>query len=192
MRVLYMVPFPGMGMISKRPVTKIEDLKGIKFRSFGPAASRFGELVGATPQVIQASELSQAFTMGIVDAMLTSSTTGVATQAWDYAKYFIDLQATHAKETIIVNQQAFNGLPPDIQAAVLKAATTAEKRGWEWSKREGEETKARLAKEGMTIITPDEKFLADLRKVGASLAQEWEQRAGAEGTAALKEFRAGK
>lgn len=188
-QVLYVVPFPGMGMISKRPVTKMEDLKGMKFRSFGPAASRFAEMVGATPTVLQAAEVSQAFTVGIVDSMLTSSTTGVATQAWDYAKYFIDLQATHSKQTIIVNQQAFKGLPQDIQAAVLKAAATAEKRGWEWSSKEGEETKARLVKEGMTIITPDEKFIAELRKVGAALAQEWEKRAGADGTAALKDFR---
>ena len=187
--VLYTVPFPGMGMISKRPVNRMEDMKGTKQRSWGPAASRFAELVGATPTVLQASELSQAFTVGIVDATLTSSTTGVATQAWDYAKYFVDLQATHSKDTIIVNTQAFKALPQDLQAAVLSAAAAAEKRGWEWSKREGEETKARLAKEGMTIITPDAQFLADLRKVGDVLAQDWEKRAGPEGAAVLKEFR---
>ena len=187
--VLYTVPFPGMGMISKRPVNKMEDMKGTKQRSWGPAASRFAELVGATPTVLQASELSQAFTVGIVDATLTSSTTGVATQAWDYAKYFVDLQATHSKDTIIVNTQAFKALPQDLQAALLDAAAAAEKRGWEWSKREGEETKARLAKEGMTILTPDPQFLAELRKVGDVLAQDWEKRAGPEGAAVLKAFR---
>jgi TRAP-type C4-dicarboxylate transport system substrate-binding protein len=187
--VLYTVPFPGMGMISKHPVTKLADMKGTKQRSWGPAASRFAELVGATPTVLQASELSQAFTVGIVDATLTSSTTGVATQAWDYAKYFIDLQATHSKDTIIVNTKAFNALPKDVQDAVWKAAAEAEKRGWEWSKREGEETKARLAKEGMTILTPDAAFQAELRKVGEVMIADWEKRAGAEGAAALKAFR---
>ena len=187
--ILYTVPFPGMGMISKAPVTKVADMKGTKQRSWGPAASRFAELVGATPTVLQASELSQAFTVGIVDSTLTSSTTGVATQAWDYAKYFVDLQATHSKDTIIVNTKAFNALPKDIQDAVWKAAGEAEKRGWEWSKREGEETKARLAKEGMTILAPDAAFQAELRKVGEVMIQDWEKRAGADGTAALKAFR---
>ena len=187
--ILYTVPFPGMGMLSKVPITKVADMKGMKQRSWGPAASRFAELVGATPTVLQASELSQAFTVGIVDATLTSSTTGVATQAWDYAKYFVDLQATHSKDTIIVNTKAFAALPKDVQDAVWRAAREAEKRGWDWSKREGEETKARLAKEGMTILTPDPAFQAELRKVGATMVQDWEKRAGAEGTAALKAFR---
>jgi len=188
--VLYSVPFPGMGMISKTPITKLSDMKGTKQRSWGPTASRFAELVGATPTVLQASELGQAFTVGIVDSTLTSSTTGVATQAWDYAKYFIDLQATHSKDTIIVNTAAFKALPQDIQQAVLKAAADAEKRGWDWSIREGEETKARLAKEGMIIITPDPAFMADLRKVGEAMARDWEKRAGPDGVAALKELHA--
>lgn len=184
--ILYTVPFPGMGMISKQPVTKLADMKGTKQRSWGPTASRFAELVGATPTVLQASELGQGFTMGVVDSTLTSSTTGVATQAWDYAKYFIDLEATHSKDTIIVNTKAFEALPKDIRDAVLKAAADAEKRGWEWAVREGEETKARLAKEGMIILKPDAAFLAELRTVGDTMARDWEKRAGPDGAAVLK------
>lgn len=189
MRVLYIVPFPGMGMISKKSITKLEDLKGSKFRSFGPAATRFATAVGATPTTIQASELSQAFTVGIVDTMLTSATTGVATQAWDYAKYFIDVNAAHSKDTIIINEAAFKALAPDIQDAILKASAAAEVRGLEWSKREDEDTKARLVKEGMTIIKPDAAFQTELQKLGVTLAEDWEKRAGADGAKVLSEFR---
>ena len=121
--------------------------------------------------------------------MLTSSTTGVATQAWDYAKYFIDVNAAHSKDTIIINEAVFKGLPEDLQQAILKAAAAAEVRGLEWSKREDEETKARLVKEGMTIIKPDAAFQAELQKLGIVLAEDWEKRAGADGTKVLNEFR---
>jgi len=187
--VLYTVPFPGMGMISKQPITKMSDMKGTKQRSWGPTASRFAELVGATPTVLQASELSQGFSMGLVDATLTSSTTGVATQAWEYAKYFIDLEATHSKDTIIINTKVFQGLSKDLQDAILKAAADAEKRGWEWAVREGEETKARLAKEGMIIVKPDAAFLADLKKVGDTMAKDWEKRAGPDGATVLQQMK---
>ncbi len=187
--ILYTVPFPGMGMISKKPVHKLEDLKGTKFRAFGPAAVRFGAIVGATPTVIQASELAQAFTTGIVDSTLTSASTGVATQAWDYAKYFVDLNAAHSKDTIMVNQAAFRALPEDIQAAVRKAAANAEVRGLEWSKKEHEETKARLEKEGMIIIKPDAAFKAELAKLGEAMAEDWEKRAGPVGAAVLQASR---
>jgi len=188
--VLYTVPFPGMGMISKNPITKVADMKGTKQRSWGPTASRFAELVGATPTVLQASELSQGFSMGLVDSTLTSSTTGVATQAWEYAKYFIDLEATHSKDTIIINTKVFQGLPKDLQDALLKAAADAQKRGWEWAAREGEETKARLAKEGMIILKPDPAFLAELKKVGDTMAADWEKRAGPDGTTVLRQMKA--
>ena len=62
-------------------------------------------------------------------------------------------------------------------------------RGLEWSKREDEETKARLVKEGMTIIKPDAAFQAELQKLGIVLAEDWEKRAGADGTKVLNEFR---
>jgi TRAP-type C4-dicarboxylate transport system substrate-binding protein len=189
MRVLYVVPFPGMGLISKKAINKIEDMKGSKFRSFGPAATRFASLVGATPTTIQASEVSQAFTMGIVDTMLTSSTTGVATQAWDYAKYFIDVNAAHSKDTIIINEAVYKGLPQDIQQAIVKAAAAAEVRGLEWSKKEDADTKARLVKEGMTIIKPDAAFQAELQKIGLVMAADWEKRAGPDGAKVLTEYR---
>jgi len=186
---LYVVPFPGMGMISKGPVEKLSDLKGTKFRAWGPAAVRFAEQVGANPTVVQASELAQAFQVGIVENTLTSASTGVATQAWDYAGYFIDLNCAHSKDTIIVNKAIFEGLPKDIQDAILEAAETAEKRGWEWSKAENDETKATLAKNGMQVVTPTPRFMDELKKVGDALAAEWEKRAGPDGTALLQAYR---
>jgi TRAP-type C4-dicarboxylate transport system substrate-binding protein len=188
-QVLYVVPFPGMGMVSKKPINRLADLKGMRFRSFGPAASRFGELVGATPTVIQASELSQAFTVGAIDSTLTSASTAVSTKSWEYAKYFIDLQAAHTKQTIIVNTAAFKALPADIQAAVLKASAAAEQRGWAASRREADETRERLVKEGVIIVKPDEAFRGELGKLGVTLASDWEKRAGAEGTGVLKAYR---
>jgi len=188
-QTLFVVPFPGMGMISKGPVTKVEDLKGTKFSAWGPVAVRFGEAVGATPAVVQAPELAQAFMVGIVDNTLASASTAVATSGWDYAKYFIELRAAHAKDYFIVNQAAFKALPQDIQEIVLKAAATAEKRGWEWSEKEHEDNKATLRSKGMNVVEPDPVFLAGLRKIGDQLAEAWVKKAGADGEAVLKEYR---
>ena len=188
-QTLFVAPFPGMGMISKHPVTKIEDLKGTKFSAWGPVAVRFGEAVGATPTVVQAPELAQAFLVGIVDNTLASASTAVATQGWDYAKYFIELRAAHAKDYFIVNQAAFKALPQDIQDIVLKAAAIAEKRGWEWSEKEHEDNKVTLRSKGMNVVDPDPVFLAGLRAIGDKLAVDWAKKAGPDGEAVLKEYR---
>jgi len=41
----------------------------------------------------------------------------------------------------------------------------------------------------MTIIKPDAAFQAELQKLGIVLAEDWEKRAGADGTKVLNEFR---
>jgi len=41
-------------------------------------------LLKATPTTVQTPEIPQAFSTGIVDAMVTSPSTGVSSQSWDY------------------------------------------------------------------------------------------------------------
>jgi TRAP-type C4-dicarboxylate transport system substrate-binding protein len=73
--------------------------------------------------------------------------------------------------------------------AVLKASAAAEQRGWAASRREADETRERLVKEGVIIVKPDEAFRGELSKLGVTLATDWEKRAGAEGAGVLKAYR---
>ena len=60
---------------------------------------------------------------------------------------------------------------------------------WAASRREADETRERLVKEGVIIVKPDEAFRGELGKLGVTLASDWEKRAGAEGTGVLKAYR---
>ena len=177
-----------MGLISKEPFTDISKFKGMRFRSFGKNASRFGEIVEAVPTVIQASEVAQAFSLGTVDAMLTSASTGVATQAWDYAGYFAELGMAHAKNLVIVNKDAFNGLSEATRKIIIEAAQNAEKRGWEFSEEEGKTTSAKLREAGMTVEKPSPEFAAQLREVGNQMSREWAAGVGPDGEAIVNEM----
>ena len=69
---------------------------------------------------------------------------------------------------------------------------TAEKRGWEMSKQREKDGDETLAKNGMTVHTPDAKMRAAFQKIGAQMAAEWEKTAGPSGQAILKRYRGGK
>jgi TRAP-type C4-dicarboxylate transport system substrate-binding protein len=192
MRLLYSVAWPGQGFYTKEPLKSLDDLKGTKFRTYSPQTARLAELLGASPTVIQVPEVPQMFATGAVHAMITSSATGTSTKAWEFVKNYYKTSAFHPKNVVVVNQRGFSRLPKDQQNALVKAAATAEKRGWEMSKareKEGDET---LAKNGMSVREPDAAMKARFQKIGEQMAQEWEKTAGPEGQAILKAYRSKK
>jgi TRAP-type C4-dicarboxylate transport system substrate-binding protein len=189
MKLLYSVAWPGQGIYTKEPLKSVDDLKGTKFRTYSPLTARLAELLGASPTVIQVPEVPQMFATGAVHAMITSSATGTSTKAWEFVKNYYKTSAFHPKNVVVANQRGFSRLPKDQQNALVKAATAAEKRGWDMSKareKEGDET---LVKNGMSVREPDAAMKARFQKIGEQMAAEWEKTAGADGQAILKTYR---
>jgi TRAP-type C4-dicarboxylate transport system substrate-binding protein len=190
LKLLYSVAWPGQGIYTKEPLKSVGDLKGTKFRTYSPMTARLAELLGASPTVVQVPEVPQMFATGAIHAMITSSATGTSTKAWEFVKNYYKTSAFHPKNVVVVNQRGFSRLGKAEQDALVKAAASAEKRGWDMSKtreKEGDET---LAKNGMSVREPDAAMNAAFAKVGQQMSQEWEKSAGAEGQAILKRYRA--
>ena len=189
--LLYMVPWPPAGLYAQNPVTSLEQLRGARFRTYSPMTNRFAQLIGAQPTLVQSAELAQAFATGVVQAQVTSAATGVDTQAWDYAKVFIPLGFTMTKNAVFVSRRALEALPADLQAAIRAAAARAETRGYELAETATRETEATLGQRGMQVMQPSAQLLEDVSKVGATMADAWAQRAGADGQQLLRQYRAG-
>ncbi len=189
MKLLYSVAWPGQGIYTKEPLKSVEDLKGTKFRTYSPLTARLAELLGASPTVIQVPEVPQMFATGAVHAMITSSATGTSTKAWEFVKNYYKTSAMHPKNAVVVNQRGFARLPQEQQNALLKAAQSAEKRGWDMSKAREQEGNETLAKNGMSVRDPDAAMQTAFTKIGQQMAAEWEKAAGAAGQALLKAYR---
>jgi TRAP-type C4-dicarboxylate transport system substrate-binding protein len=192
LKLLYSVAWPGQGIYSKEPLKSVDDLKGTKFRTYSPMTARLAELLGASPTVVQVPEVPQMFATGAIQAMITSSATGTSTKAWEFVKNYYDTSAFHPKNVVVVNQRAFSRLPRGEQSALVKAAATAEKRGWEMSKAREKEGNETLQKNGMTVHQPDAAMKAAFQKVGSQIAAEWQKSAGADGAALMKAYRSKK
>ncbi|WP_163834218.1 TRAP transporter substrate-binding protein [Spartinivicinus ruber] len=178
LKLLFAVPWPPQGIYSKKPVEAIDDLAGLKMRSYSPTLSRLSVLLKATPTTVQTPEIPQAFSTGIIDTMITSPSTGVSSQAWDYVSQYNDVQAWIPKNMVIVHNRSFKRLPKTVQTAVLTAAAEAEKRGWEMAEKETNIKTEALAKNGINVTKPDAKLQADLAKLGEIMTKEWAKAAG--------------
>ena len=65
-----------MKKLSRELFNAIEDMRGLKWRSYNVGTARIAELVGAQSVTIQAAELPQALATGVVNAFMTSASTG--------------------------------------------------------------------------------------------------------------------
>jgi TRAP-type C4-dicarboxylate transport system substrate-binding protein len=189
MRLLYSVAWPGQGLYTKNPLKGVEDFKGVKFRTYSAYTARLAELLGASPTVIQAPEVPQAFATGAISAMITSSATGSQTKAWEFVKNYYMTNAMHPKNVVVVNERAWQRLPDAQKKALASAAASAEKRGWELSKQREASANKLLAENGMTVHQPDAAMMSALGKIGDQIAQEWMKAAAADGDAIVKAYR---
>ena len=187
--LLYTVPWPPQGIYVKKPIASAADLKGVKWRAYSPATARIAELVGAQPVTVQAAELSQAMATGVIESYMSSGSTGYDTKTYEHIKYFYDTQAWLPKNMVIANKAAFDSLDKPTQEAVLKAAKTAEERGWKLSEEKTKWYTEQLAKNGMNVVEPSAQLKADFRKVGETMTTEWLGTAGADGKAIVDAYK---
>ncbi|WP_457575156.1 TRAP transporter substrate-binding protein [Desulfomarina sp.] len=185
---LFSVPWPPQGLYTKKEIKTVDDLKGVKFRAYNATLETFAKKVGAAPTQVEVPDIPQAFATGRVEAMITSPSTGANSKAWDFVTYYTDIQAWIPKNIVVVSKKALRKLDAKTRDAVLAAAKTAEKRGWEMSRKETAAKTKILRDNGMKIITPSAELMSGLKKVGASMLEEWKKAAGSDGAALLEAY----
>ena len=186
LKLLYAVPWPPQGFYTKKAINSVADLKGLKMRAYSPTTSRLAVLLEATPTTVQTPEIPQAFSTGIIDAMVTSPSTGVSSQAWDFVSNYTDTQAWIPKNMVIVNGKSFKRLDEKLQKAVMDAAAAAETRGWEMAIAETEAKTKALAEKGIKVAKPSADLVTGLIAIGKTMGEEWAKDAGDTGTEILK------
>jgi len=187
---LYAVPWPAQGLYSKKEINSVADLKGLKFRAYNTATIRIAELTGMAPTKIEAAEISLAFSTGAVESMITSPTTGKNKKIWENGVgYFYDIAAWFPKNMVIVNKDAWNKLDADTQKLLMSEAAKAEQKGWDLSKKGNRNDKKALADAGMKVGKVNAALKKHFEDVGATMSQEWADRAGERGQAVLAAYK---
>ena len=187
--LLFAVPWAPQGIYSKKELNSVDDMKGLKWRAYNVGTARIGELVGAQSVTVQAAELAQALATGVVNSFMTSAATGYDSKAWESMTYFYDTQAWIPKNMTMVNKATFDALDKPTQEALLKAAATAETRGWKmWEDKSGWYLD-QLKSHGMKVLPPGDTLKSGLKKVGDQLTADWLKKAGADGEAVIAAYR---
>jgi TRAP-type transport system periplasmic protein len=189
MKLMFSVPWPGQSLYSVKEIKGPDDLKGTKMRAYNPATTRIAQMLKAQPTTIQLAELGQALATGTVENFLTSSASGVENKLFEQTKFFYPVNAWLPRNATVVSQKAFDALDKTVQEAVLKAAASAETRGWAMSEQKDNEFVKELGAKGMKIAPPSDALRKELMVIGDTMTADWLKTAGADGQSIVDTFR---
>jgi tripartite ATP-independent transporter DctP family solute receptor len=126
-RLLSFIPFGFRDMFFRdKPVTNLKQFKGMKMRA--PQAwiyIRMLELLGARPTTVTWGEFYTALQTGVVEGGESPPTAGADMKFYEVSKYWLDTNHMFASINHMVNKRFFDGLPKDVQAAILASAKEA-------------------------------------------------------------------
>ncbi|WP_417432378.1 TRAP transporter substrate-binding protein [Kiloniella sp.] len=186
---LYSAPWPPQGFYSIKAANSPEDVKGLKFRAYNATTSKVADMLGMVPTKIEAAELSQAFATGVAQSMISSGSTGYDRKLWEHVSFFYDVRAWLPRNMVIVNKKAWNRLDKKTQDVIVAAATTAEDKGWAKAEELADWYLEQFKKNGMSVEPMTPEMRAAFEKVGASLKDEWLEKAGDSGKKILATYK---
>jgi TRAP-type C4-dicarboxylate transport system substrate-binding protein len=187
-KILYIAPWPGAGLWTKKKITTVAEMKGLKTRTYDKNGALVMEAVGATPLALPFSEVYTSLQTGVIDSVMTSTPTAVDAKFWEVLKYFEPLNITIATNMVTVNLAAFRKLPKAQQDALVKAGKEMEESMWVKVKKWDKDMEAISNKNGIETVKPTRQLTADLEKVTKGIRDEWLKAAPPEGKKIYEEF----
>lgn len=138
---------------SKKDISALDDLKGLKIRIYPSAAlENTVRRFGANPTVVPGSEVYLALQNGTVDGAVTTPSFAQSLKLTDSLKYMIKVPLVLGGYIVAVNKEYFDKLPPDLQQAVVQAAAVATSYNQKAIKDEVAATEDAMRKAGVKII----------------------------------------
>ena len=122
-KLLYYYPWPQQNFWgSGESINSYKDLAGLKFRAQSPEQAVFLELIGAAPVSLSTPEVPAAMQRGVANGVLTAALNINGSKWYDFLNWGYGVNMQVPPSYIVVNKDAFNALPADLQAAVEEAA----------------------------------------------------------------------
>jgi TRAP-type C4-dicarboxylate transport system substrate-binding protein len=130
-KVLTLWPFGPQVFYCNKPIKSIDDIKGLKVRSFTPSMAALIQTLGATPVTLQFSEVYPALQRGVADCGVTSPTSGNAGKWPEVTTHFLPLSVSGSVQGHFMNLDYWNKFSPESQQKILAGFKQMEDRMWE-------------------------------------------------------------
>jgi len=131
LKLLYIVPWPRQNFYTKVKIEAMDDLKAMKIRTYDANSSRMVEMLGMVPLQMPSQDVVPALASGMVDAVMTSTTTGAAQQYWEFLPYIYRTNHLWLSNLMTVNLETWNALPVETRESLEILARDMEQDFWQ-------------------------------------------------------------
>jgi len=129
-KVLTLWPFGPQVFYCNTPIKSLDDMKGLKVRSFTPSMAALIQHLGATPVTLQFSEVYPALQRGVANCGVTSPTSGNSGKWPEVTTHFLPLSVSGSVQGHFVNLDYWKKFSPESQAKILAAFRQMEDQMW--------------------------------------------------------------
>jgi TRAP-type C4-dicarboxylate transport system substrate-binding protein len=105
----------------------MEDFKGMQVSAPPGLEAKALQALGATPVMLSLAEMYAALERGLVDGMPTTKELIVSMKLYEVAKYHTMASMCNGISTVVMNQNTWNSLPPDVQKVFDELSPWAQK-----------------------------------------------------------------
>ena len=172
-KLLYSVTWPASGFYANKKMESIEDFKGVKTRTYDKNSADFVNGAGGNAVALPWGEVYSALRTGMVDSVITSSTSGKDGKFWEVLNNFTKISYAYPLQAVTINLDYWNSLDKSQQEAILKAADEIEKEQWEVVKSEDKDALDTMAQNGIKISEANETLKKELSIVADKLLLEY-------------------
>jgi TRAP-type C4-dicarboxylate transport system substrate-binding protein len=112
---------PGLVHSKAKPINKLEDLKGMKMRTYGSNAALM-KLLGGAPVAMPMTDVYDALSRGVADGLMCAYEALEGFRIGELIKYSTENYATSytAVFVVVMNKDTWKAIPPDAQQAIDK------------------------------------------------------------------------
>ena len=161
-------------VLARRPIERLADFNGKKIRVFGtPLQIEPMKKLGASPVPMAFGEVIAALQNGTVDGMLAGMPVLTPMKFYDVAKNVTEIHPSIVTSIQVVNKKWFEGLPSEVQAAMLAAGERVDQEAFSFATALVDKAnKDWQANGGQLLRLPEAeqaKLMADLKAIGTQL-----------------------
>jgi C4-dicarboxylate-binding protein DctP len=184
--VLYWQAYGGAIMLSNEgPIRTPADLEGKKVRVFGKTLGDFVSAAGGAPTLISGSEQYLAYQRGTVDVGMTGVSGVKSRKLWEVMDTITVTNHANIEFVVVVNNDWWDGLSPEIQGHIRDAATVAQDNVRDRMAEIEAAAYAAAEENGMTVVQLSDEDLAAWQAVAQPVYDSYIEAAGDAGKAIL-------
>ena len=129
-KVMTLWPFGPQVFYCNKEIRSIDDVRGLKVRSFTPSMAALVQHLGAIPVTLQFSEVYPSLQRGVVDCGVTSPTSGNSGKWPEVTSHFLPLSVSGSVQGHFMNLDHWKRYSPQAQTRLLAEFKKMEDQMW--------------------------------------------------------------